>query len=1137
MGQSRRSQPLSCAFPTGFECVLLRMKPLTLFWCATAVAACANISTPEGQQAEKLAAAQQLLAANPDRALLITDELLAANPHLRAARLIAAEGSFLLSRQGGSVRSDLLLQDAVRNIEKAINDSSQPTAPETWRLLADCQFDLGAFAGSGTAAMNAARGFKQRDGEQARDQIAAAMLLAGNAELRAFVAERQREVDGGTVDSRGIVVPGAETARMATSAAARFESVRREYPAEATTQTALIYQWLNQPQAAADEFERGIRNNPGQSAIHDAYVAWMVSLGQQQALAGAYSRFLRENPNAVMLHWYQGRALYANADARRQQGNFQGAITGYDKARQSFGQYGAMVPSHSDSTGQWIALCELAMARTAVELGDYDGARDYLFAAAAASPQTTVYDANDIPLLMDSFRSHYTGVAFAIHRALAESGDQALQRTLAFNESVLLRHPDRWGFVYNNAALAARDLGVQVAEGGDEEAAMQLWEKSYAYYEKAVGLSPDDARIVNDCGLMLIYHLNRDFDRARECFDLAIEVGQAQLDGLDADTDLRDRELLEEAVGDAWQNIAVLMHQHLGRPFAEYESFCQQAVKFFPYGRRAAAAMLRNRGAAEATLPGVPQGGGEKAFKAIEKEVRTQAENGDYDGALTRLDKVAKDCKDYAPYQALRGEYNLRLAELKRDAGGSGVEFFFQDAITALSKAVELDSEPNAPRLLLAQAQFAMSDFPAAAKTASALLLHMQSQGGGKDAELLATHRLRADAAARAYTAAKSGGGDAPELLTDARASFRLLEGKDALDQPLCDLWSTTELWAGTPAAAVNIYVRALARNPDDQALLGKLVDTAAAQGQLALAIGALADRKDATALWYLGKALYLRAGVEREGQKTAAALATLDASRKAFEDSMAQNASYRQNCERWIAWSLGKKGNIVFWSDDLDGAEKLLLEAARLSPADVGVDLGLAETTKLGIMRVADKHFRKGDLGKVEAIYRAASDACSGDLDLLNNSGLFARDYGNQLERAGKNEAAKDMYEQSYKAYSRAQQLDPTNVRLRNDCALIAIYHLERDWDLAKKLLDAAIVDGETTLGNNPPEDADARQQLDEAVGDCYENLALWHLKHSKDGNAAKAAAIKSQGYYPGKGRQGAQRHLRAAERLLQGK
>ena len=59
----------------------------------------------------------------------------------------------------------------------------------------------------------------------------------------------------------------------------------------------------------------------------------------------------------------------------------------------------------------------------------------------------------------------------------------------------------------------------------------------------------------------------------------------------------------------------------------------------------------------------------------------------------------------------------------------------------------------------------------------------------------------------------------------------------------------------------------------------------------------------------------------------------------------------------------------------------------------------------------------------------------------------------------------------------------------------------------------------------------------VEEAVGDCYENLALWHLKHSKDAAAAKDAAKKSQDYYPGARRPGAIRHLRAAERLLQGK
>ena len=43
-------------------------------------------------------------------------------------------------------------------------------------------------------------------------------------------------------------------------------------------------------------------------------------------------------------------------------------------------------------------------------------------------------------------------------------------------------------------------------------------------------------------------------------------------------------------------------------------------------------------------------------------------------------------------------------------------------------------------------------------------------------------------------------------------------------------------------------------------------------------------------------------------------------------------------------------------------------------------------------------------------------------------------------------------------------------NVRLRNDCALIAIYHLERDWDEMKELLDAAIKDGQATLRDDPP-------------------------------------------------------------------
>lgn len=266
-------------------------------------------------------------------------------------------------------------------------------------------------------------------------------------------------------------------------------------------------------------------------------------------------------------------------------------------------------------------------------------------------------------------------------------------------------------------------------------------------------------------------------------------------------------------------------------------------------------------------------------------------------------------------------------------------------------------------------------------------------------------------------------------------------------------------------------------------------------------------------------------------------AQAMLDQARKAFTDSMQQNASYRDSCEQWTAMCLGKKGNIAFFAKDLANAEKWLLEAARMRPDRIGEDLGLSETTKLGILRVADSYYRARDLGKTEALYRAASNLANDDLDLLNNAGLFARDWGNQLERDGKKKEAMEMYEQSYKAYSRAQQLDPKNVRLRNDCALIAIYHLDRDWELSKRLLDAAIVDGDRQLKDNPPAERGELQNLEEAVGDCYENLALWHIKHSKDGAAAKAAAEASTKYHPGARRPGARRHLQEAERLLQGK
>lgn len=1115
------------------------MKPTTLLWCAAVVAACASVPSPSLESEARLVQAKSLLASDPHQALAITDELLKQAPRWRDARLCAADGSQRLAASAKDSRRPMLLQEAVANLEVVVADAPPRDVPEVWRDLAQCRFDLGSFEAAADAARTALEGFAARGTAASRRDAAAVVLLAARADLRVMAERRQAELQTLAPDRRGYVVPKAATANLAQRIVSEFDSARREFPAEACTGIAEVWAWLGQDRAMVDEYERGIRSAPTSGAIHEAYLARLCELGQQDALVGAYATFVREQPTVPLLRWYQGRAQFAKADQLRALGSFGPAVTAYQATKAVFAEYGAMVPAHLEDARAWVALCELSSARTAVEQGDYSGARAFLFAADTASPRATAYD-GDRPALTDSFGSHYTGVVFALNRALAESGVDGVAKALEFNEAVLQRHPDRWGFVYNNAALPARDLGVRYADEGKQAAARELWERSYRYYEKAAALSPDDARIQNDCGLMLIYHLHRDFGRAEALFVKAIEIGTRQLEALPGDTAARDRELLEEAVGDAWQNRAVLARNHLHKPFAEYRAFCTEAVRYYPYERRTAAALLRSEGrddgeSAAVTL--VLQGTAAEALAKVKAAVDQKAADGEFDDALGLLDGIAKECESHAPFHALRGELTLKLANKNRELRRRGVDLLFQDGVAALERAVSLDGEPILPRQLLAQALYDTNKLDAAVGAASSLLLHLQSKGGGKPEEQLAAHTVRANAAGRSYAAARNDGKDNPELLTAARTSFRALEAAGKLDAALAALWSTTEQWAKAPAEAVAIYVRALKRTPDDQALLGTLLDTAANVGQLPLAIEALGARDDATSRWYLGKAHYLQAAALREGGKVPEAQQELDRAKQRFTESMQKNTDYRDSCEQWLAMVLGKKGNIAFRSDDLANAEQWLLESVRLRPGSVGEDLGLAETTKLGLMQVADKHYKKRDLAKVEAIYRAASDAAQNDLDLLNNSGLFARDYGNQLERSGKTKEALGMYEQSYKAYRRACELDPNNVRLRNDCALIAIYHLDRDWPQSKELLDGAIKQGSDRLRDEPPSDVQEKQNLDEAVGDCYENLALWHLRHSKDYEAAKQAAQQSMAHYPGQGRIGAQRHLQEAERLLKSK
>jgi tetratricopeptide (TPR) repeat protein len=134
------------------------------------------------------------------------------------------------------------------------------------------------------------------------------------------------------------------------------------------------------------------------------------------------------------------------------------------------------------------------------------------------------------------------------------------------------------------AGKSASELALALAERGraackrgaraEAEAlfarAREQMELGYRAYQDAVALRPADAGLLNECALILVYHLQRDPDEAERLLRRAIELGERELpdlaraaaeEGLEAEEKSR-RQLAQQelvsAVGDAKQNLGVL---------------------------------------------------------------------------------------------------------------------------------------------------------------------------------------------------------------------------------------------------------------------------------------------------------------------------------------------------------------------------------------------------------------------------------------------------------------------------------------------------------------------------------------------------------------------------------------------------
>lgn len=131
-----------------------------------------------------------------------------------------------------------------------------------------------------------------------------------------------------------------------------------------------------------------------------------------------------------------------------------------------------------------------------------------------------------------------------------------------------------------------------------------------------------------------------------------------------------------------------------------------------------------------------------------------------------------------------------------------------------------------------------------------------------------------------------------------------------------------------------------------------------------------------------------------------------------------------------------------------------------------------------------------------------AISDAVPADASLRRD--LFERAAGIYRERA------QGMFEISYAAYLEAVRLAPDDVRVLNDCALIAVYHLKRDLERAEEYLLRSVELGALQLEQTELEGAEL-EALTEAWGDAHQNLGVLNLEYKNNPQAAREWFEKS--------------------------
>lgn len=430
--------------------------------------------------------------------------------------------------------------------------------------------------------------------------------------------------------------------------------------------------------------------------------------------------------------------------------------------------------------------------------------------------------------------------------------------------------------------------------------------------------------------------------------------------------------------------------------------------------------------------------------------IRCWMEDGRINDSLDAIDKLEKEGAKGPAVDYLYGMAFALKARgyLESNTGGAAIQMSLDDAVMFLDRAVKADPELARDAFLpLAEAGWYGQKFdiarPAAekavARTPSSVDAHfMLGRIALSQYAMVKDEKERAAEANAHWDVARAAFARAAELL--GRPEDPALAEKLArirVDLGHSYVWKQKLEEAQREYGEAISWMPPIVDMPRVRNLLGPerfLAALESAASQIASRLGAEAP-EIATVQWWLGWSRY--------EQKQYA---------KADEAFSAAVAKWPGYTNAWFYIGLSR-----YHQRDHEGAVAALRRHFDEDPADLVAAIGASQQSNLEILDVLVGWLAEKSRFEEAAIVAEIQTAVEPtNTRFLNNVGLFWRDAAeviSKTDRPGAAEQSKEWFEKSWKAYSKALEVEPENPALLNDAAVILHYYLDRDPDRAKAM------------------------------------------------------------------------------------